>query len=67
MIASLWNSQRNWRVLIVSKQDLIEMYSKLVDYASKHDIRLMVKYLQEYIWYDTTFEFQSEDEWDEDE
>ena len=51
----------------MSKQDLIEMYSKLVDYASKHDIRLMVKYLQEYIWYDTTFEFQSEDEWDEDE
>lgn len=49
----------------MSRADLIEIYGRLISDASKHDIRLLIQYLQDYTMNDVEYEFESEDEWDE--
>lgn len=51
----------------MSKYDYINMYNELVYNGDKHNVRLLVKYLEDYIRYDVEYDFKEEHVWDEEE
>ena len=51
----------------MGKYDYIKIYEELVSNGDKHNIRLLIQYLQDYVMNDVEYEFESEKDWDEEE
>ena len=51
----------------MNKYDYIKIYEELVGNGDKHNIRLLIQYLQDYVIHDVEYEFESEKDWDEEE
>lgn len=51
----------------MDKRDYIKIYEELIGNGDKHNIRLLIQYLQDYTMKDVVYEFESENNWDEDE
>ena len=50
----------------MNKQDYIKIYEELICNGSKHNIRLLIQYLQDYVINDVEYEFENENDWEED-
>lgn len=51
----------------MSKYDYIKIYDELISNGDKHNIRLLIQYLQDYTMNNVEYEFENENDWDEEE
>ena len=51
----------------MNRYDYIEIYDKLISDGDKHNIRLLIQYLQDYTMNNVEYEFESENDWEEEE
>lgn len=51
----------------MNKYDYIKIYNELVYNGDKHNIRLLIEYLEDYVRHGVELNFEEEDVWDEEE
>lgn len=51
----------------MNRMDYIKIYEELICNGDKHNIRLLIQCLQDYVINNVEYEFESEKDWDEEE